>query len=151
MLCILISMLFFFSAHICLYRERYSISIEILRRPGATNQPRSCVMKTPVRFNPFTTMRRLGAAMLFSAAMAVSVAGAHADPLVTPQWLNGHLADADLVVLDIRSAIDGGGAQAYAAGHIPKSVHSDYDKAGWRVTRNNVPFMVPTIPELEKL
>jgi thiosulfate/3-mercaptopyruvate sulfurtransferase len=108
-------------------------------------------MKTPVRFNPFTTMRRLGAAMLFSAAMAVSVAGAHADPLVTPQWLNGHLADADLVVLDIRSAIDGGGAQAYAAGHIPKSVHSDYDKAGWRVTRNNVPFMVPTVPELEKL
>ena len=56
-----------------------------------------------------------------------------------------------LVVLDIRSAIDGGGAQAYAAGHIPKSVHSDYDKAGWRVTRNNVPFMVPTVPELEKL
>ena len=49
-------------------------------------------------------------------------------------------AVADLVVLDIRSAIDGGGAQAYAAGHIPKSVHSDYDKAGWRVTRNNVPF-----------
>jgi thiosulfate/3-mercaptopyruvate sulfurtransferase len=54
-------------------------------------------------------------------------------------------------VLDIRSAIDGGGAQAYAAGHIPKSVHSDYDKAGWRVTRGNVPFMVPTVPELEKL
>ena len=54
-------------------------------------------------------------------------------------------------MLDIRSAIDGGGAQAYAAGHIPGSVHSDYDKAGWRVTRNNVPFMVPTAPELEKL
>ena len=53
--------------------------------------------------------------------------------------------------LDIRSAIDGGGAQAYAAAHIPGSVHSDYDKAGWRVTRNNVPFMVPTVPELEKL
>jgi len=108
-------------------------------------------MKTPVRFNPFNAVRRLGAAMLFSAVLAVSVAGAHADPLVTPQWLSEHLADADLVVLEIRSAIGGGGAQAYAAGHIPKSVHSDYDKAGWRVTRNNVPFMVPTIPELEKL
>ena len=108
-------------------------------------------MKTLVRINPFNAIRRLGAAMLFSAAMAVSVAGAHADPLVTPKWLNEHLADTDLVVLDIRSAIDGGGAQAYAAGHIPKSVHSDYDKAGWRVTRNNVPFMVPTVPELEKL
>lgn len=109
-------------------------------------------MKMSVRFNPLNSIRRLGAAMLFSAALAVSVAGAHAaDPLVTPQWLNDHLADNDLLVLDIRSAIDGGGAQAYAAGHIPKSVHSDYDKAGWRVTRNNVPFMVPTIPELEKL
>ena len=30
-------------------------------------------------------------------------------------------------------------------------MHSDYDKAGWRVTRNNVPFMVPTTAELEKL
>ena len=46
---------------------------------------------------------------------------------------------------------DGGGVQAYAAGHIHGSVQSDYDKAGWRVTRNNVPFMVPTVPELEKL
>ena len=56
-----------------------------------------------------------------------------------------------VIVLDIRSAIDGGGAQAYSAAHIPGSVHSDYDKAGWRVTRNDVPFMVPTVPELEKL
>ncbi|HMA55139.1 MAG TPA: sulfurtransferase [Pseudolabrys sp.] len=108
-------------------------------------------MKTSIRFNPLHAIRRLGAAMLFSAAMAVSVAGAHAQPLVTVQWLNEHLTDADLVVLDIRSAIDGGGAQAYASAHIPKSVHTDYDKAGWRVTRNNVPFMVPTVPELEKL
>src|SRR4029078_5969136 len=108
-------------------------------------------MKTVVRFNPFTAVRRLGAAMLFSAAMAVSVAGAHAEPLITPQWLNAHRSDSNLVVIDIRSEIDGGGAQAYAAAHIPGSVHSDYDKAGWRVTRNNVPFMVPTAGELEKL
>jgi thiosulfate/3-mercaptopyruvate sulfurtransferase len=109
------------------------------------------VMKTSFHFSPAQAVRRLGAAMLFSAAMAVSVAGAHAEPLVTAQWLNAHRADANLVVLDIRSAIDGGGAAAYAAAHIPGSVHSDYDKAGWRVTRNNVPFMVPTAPELEKL
>ena len=30
-------------------------------------------------------------------------------------------------------------------------MHSDYDKAGWRVTRNGVPFMLPTAAELEKL
>ncbi len=41
--------------------------------------------------------------------------------------------------------------KTFAQGHIPGAVHSDYDKAGWRVTRNNVPFMVPTTPELEKL
>jgi thiosulfate/3-mercaptopyruvate sulfurtransferase len=84
-------------------------------------------------------------------ALAAPAAAADAPPLVDTGWLNSHLKDADLTVLDIRSAIDGGGAQAYAAGHIPGSVHSDYDKAGWRVTRNNVPFMVPTTAELEKL
>jgi thiosulfate/3-mercaptopyruvate sulfurtransferase len=109
------------------------------------------VMKTLFWSRSAAAIRRLGAAILFSAAMAASVAGAHAEPLVTTQWLNDHRADSNLVVLDIRSAIDGGGAQAYAAAHIPGSVHSDYDKAGWRVTRSNVPFMVPTTPELEKL
>src|SRR5689334_2829373 len=109
------------------------------------------VMKMLFRFRAAIAVRRLGAAILFSAAMAASVAGAHAEPLVTTQWLSAHRSDPNLVVLDIRSAIDGGGAQAYAAAHIPGSIHSDYDKAGWRVTRNNVPFMVPTTPELEKL
>jgi thiosulfate/3-mercaptopyruvate sulfurtransferase len=51
----------------------------------------------------------------------------------------------------VRSAIDGGGAEAYVKAHIPGAVHSDYDKAGWRVTRNGVPFMLPTAAELEKL
>ena len=108
-------------------------------------------MKIFFRLRPAAAVRRLGAAILFSAALAASVAAAHAEPLVTAEWLSAHRADANLVVLDIRSAIDGGGAQAYAAAHIPGSVHSDYDKAGWRVTRNNVPFMVPTAAELEKL
>jgi thiosulfate/3-mercaptopyruvate sulfurtransferase len=97
------------------------------------------------------TLRRLGAAMLFSATLVASAAGAHAEPLVTPAWLNSHLHDAKVVVLDIRSAIDGSTPEAFAQGHIPGSVHSDYDKGGWRVSRNNVPFMVPTTPELEKL
>jgi thiosulfate/3-mercaptopyruvate sulfurtransferase len=96
-------------------------------------------------------LRRLGAAMLFSATLAASAAGAHAEPLVSPAWLNSHHAEPGLVVLDIRSAIDGSKPETFAQGHIPGSVHSDYDKSGWRVTRNNVPFMVPTTPELEKL
>ncbi len=74
-----------------------------------------------------------------------------AQPLVSPQWLNSHLHDADLVVLDVRSAIDGGGEKAYLAAHIPGSIHSDYDKSGWRVTVHNVPFMLPSILEIQNL
>lgn len=95
--------------------------------------------------------RRFTTAFALMLALATPAAAADAPPLVGAQWLNGRLHDADLVVLDIRSAIDGGGAKAYEAAHIPGSVHSDYDKAGWRVTRDNVPFMLPTVPELEKL
>ncbi|MDP2410157.1 MAG: sulfurtransferase [Pseudolabrys sp.] len=76
---------------------------------------------------------------------------AAAEPLVSVQWLESHRRDPGVVVVDIRSALDGGGAAAYAEGHIPGSVHSDYDRAGWRVTRNGVPFMVPTAAELERL
>lgn len=72
-------------------------------------------------------------------------------PLVTAEWLRAHLDDPDLIVLDIRSAIDGGGAEAYLRSHIPGAIHSDYDKGGWRVTRNGVPFMLPTPVQLEKL
>lgn len=87
-------------------------------------------------------------------ALAGAAAAAHAaeaSPLVSVDWLSQHRADPQVVVLDIRSAIDGGGAEAYARAHIPGSVHSDYDKGGWRVTRGGVPFMLPTVPELEKL
>ncbi|MGH6728083.1 MAG: sulfurtransferase [Pseudolabrys sp.] len=97
-----------------------------------------------------TTPLRL-AALAFALMVAAPAMAADTQPLVSPAWLNAHLRDAGLVVLDIRSAIDGSKPETFALGHIPGAVHSDYDKAGWRVTRNNVPFMVPTTPELEKL
>lgn len=87
----------------------------------------------------------------FAAALAAPVAAEPVPPLVSPQWLKDRLSDPRIVVLDIRSAIDGGGYEAYTKGHIPGAVHSDYDKAGWRVARNGVPFMLPTQAELEKL
>jgi thiosulfate/3-mercaptopyruvate sulfurtransferase len=95
--------------------------------------------------------RRLLAAAAVLGALAVPAAASSVSPLVSPQWLKEHLTDPAIVVLDIRSAIDGGGAEAYAKGHIPGAVHSDYDKAGWRVTRSNVPFMLPSVAQLEKL
>jgi thiosulfate/3-mercaptopyruvate sulfurtransferase len=97
-------------------------------------------------------MRRFFAFGSLALALAVTLpANAGAQPLVSVDWLKGHLRDANLVVLDIRSAIDGGGEKAYVAAHIPGSVHSDYDKAGWRVSRHDLPLMLPTAPELEKL
>jgi len=96
-------------------------------------------------------LRRLAAGLALALAIAAPAAAADGQSLVSVTWLNSHLRDVNLVVLDIRSAIDGGGAKAYAAAHIPGAVYSDYDKGGWRVTRNNMPFMVPTASELEKL
>lgn len=105
----------------------------------------------------FLSRRAFAAAVLASAAvvampgLGAQALAAPADPLVTAQWLSQHRADADVVVLDIRSAIDGGGAEAYAKAHIPGAIHSDYDKAGWRVARNGHPMYVPSQTALEKL
>ncbi len=103
----------------------------------------------PVQFP--ATLRRLAAGFAFALLASAPAVAADQQPLVSATWLNGHLRDANLVVLDVRSAIDGSKPETFAQGHIPGAVHSDYDKAGWRVTRNNVPFMVPTTAELEKL
>jgi thiosulfate/3-mercaptopyruvate sulfurtransferase len=91
----------------------------------------------------------LASLMLLGATYTASAA--EPQPLVSVDWLKAHIKDSNVLVLDIRSAIDGGGAKAYEEAHIPGAIHSDYDKAGWRVTRNDVPFMLPTVPELEKL
>jgi thiosulfate/3-mercaptopyruvate sulfurtransferase len=96
-------------------------------------------------------LRPIALAAIMSFALAIPGHAASVTPLVTTGWLKQHLKDSDVFVLDIRSAIDGGGVEAYQKGHIPGAIHSDYDKAGWRVTRGGVPFMLPTLPELEKL
>jgi thiosulfate/3-mercaptopyruvate sulfurtransferase len=99
-------------------------------------------------------MRKIFAAVTLLIALAMAApasAAGTAQPLVSPQWLNAHLHDAGLVVLDVRSDIDGGGTKAYLAAHIPGSVHSDYDHPGWRVTVHNVPYMLPSILEIQDL
>jgi thiosulfate/3-mercaptopyruvate sulfurtransferase len=65
-----------------------------------------------------------------------------ADPLVSPQWLAAHLRSS-IVVLDIRSAVDGGGATAYEAAHVPGAVHTDYVKDGWRATKGMATGLLP--------
>lgn len=89
-------------------------------------------------------------ALLAGAALAVaSVAGAAeiegAGPLVSTDWLEAAAGNEQVVILDIR------GEDAYAAGHIPGAVHSDYGSGGWRVERDGVPGMLPEVPALEAL
>jgi len=101
------------------------------------------------RFSISRPLRRVAAALALTVTLAAPAFAA--DPLVTTAWLKDHRADANVVVVDVRSAIDGGGTKAYEAAHIPGSIHSDYDKDGWRVTRNDVQFMLPSTAQLEKL
>ncbi|APX93894.1 sulfurtransferase [Halomonas sp. 1513] len=73
-------------------------------------------------------------------------------PLVDADWLEQHLADDDLVVLDVRSDIDGGGGhEAFEAAHIPGSRHTRYGEDGWRESRNDVAGLMPAVEELEQL
>ena len=99
-----------------------------------------------------TKLSRLLPSLALLVTLASGAARAEeATPLVSVDWLRQHVTDAGVVVLDVRSALGGGGAEGYRAGHIPGAVHSDYDKGGWRVTRSGVPFQLPTPAELEKL
>lgn len=89
----------------------------------------------------------LGLAVATSQAIAADVA-----PLVEADWLAERLGDEDLVVLDVRSGIDeGGDRDSFEAAHIPGSVYSSYTEAGWRVTRNEVSGLLPSVSSLESL
>jgi thiosulfate/3-mercaptopyruvate sulfurtransferase len=90
---------------------------------------------------------RVFAAAIVVAAIAAAApaSAAPVEPLVPVQWLKDHLRDPQIVVIDVRS-----GPPVYDAGHIPGAVHSDYDKAGWRVSRNGI-LQPPNQAELEKL
>lgn len=71
--------------------------------------------------------------------------------LISPEALQARLGDGKLVVLDIRSPVDGGGKAAYEAGHVPGAVHSDYAADGWRAKLGNAPGMLPPLDHLAGL
>lgn len=76
-------------------------------------------------------------------------------PLVSVEWLAEQIAQADsdsnLVILDIRSAIDGGDRGAFEAGHIPGAIYSNYTEAGWRQSVAGIPGKLPPIDDLEQI
>ncbi|WP_027135415.1 sulfurtransferase [Geminicoccus roseus] len=89
----------------------------------------------------------LASAILLSSSALASAA----EPLVDAAWLQEHLDQPGLVVLDIRNVEEGSSEELFAQGHIPGAVHSDYAKAGWRTTVNGVPGMLPPTQDLEQL
>ncbi|MBD3895844.1 sulfurtransferase [Halomonas sp. ML-15] len=73
-------------------------------------------------------------------------------PLIDAEWLDRHLDEDNLVVLDVRSDIDGGGGRdAFEAAQIPGSLHTRYGEDGWRESRNDVAGLMPAVEELEQL
>jgi thiosulfate/3-mercaptopyruvate sulfurtransferase len=90
-------------------------------------------------------------ALVLATFLAAPPTASAAEPLISVETLRARLGEPDLVILDIRSAIDGSEADAYAKGHIPGAIASDYDKSGWRATRNGLPYMLPSVAQLEKL
>ncbi len=80
--------------------------------------------------------------------------GAHArelSPLVSTDWLAENLGGDDLVILDIRSSIDGSDRGTFEEGHIPGAVYSNYTHAAWRQKEGDVPGKLPPVENLERL
>lgn len=71
--------------------------------------------------------------------------------LIAPEDLLARLGHPRLIVLDIRSSIDGGGKAAYEAGHIPGAVHTDYVADGWRAKIGQAPGLLPPLDHLATL
>jgi thiosulfate/3-mercaptopyruvate sulfurtransferase len=72
-------------------------------------------------------------------------------PLVSAEWLADHLGDAGILLLDIRSAVDGGGVAAYLQAHVPGAIHTDYVKDSWRATKGMATGMLPELSFLADL
>src|SRR3954453_19257001 len=105
-------------------QDPYLVRISVIIEKNILFQERSLprfAMSIP------STVRFLRPFVVVVLASLAFMAVAHAEnvaPLVSTSWLKAHLKDPDVFVLDIRSAIDGGGVEAYQKGHIPTAIHS---------------------------
>jgi thiosulfate/3-mercaptopyruvate sulfurtransferase len=75
---------------------------------------------------------------------------ANSSPLVSADWLAENLGKG-VIVFDIRSAVDGGGAAAYEAAHVPGAIHTDYVKDNWRAVKGMATGMLPELSYLAAL
>jgi thiosulfate/3-mercaptopyruvate sulfurtransferase len=72
-------------------------------------------------------------------------------PLVSADWLALHDGKPGLLVLDIRSAVDGGGRQAFEQAHVPGAFHTDYARDGWRAVKGMASGLLPEVADLRRL
>jgi len=87
-------------------------------------------------------------ALAFITLLSFSALAQAAQPLVGPNWLKQHLNDKNLVIIDV---YDGNQRAAFAAGHIPGALFTDFLHDGWRVKVGAAPGMLPPIKDAEKL
>ena len=95
---------------------------------------------------------RLSALAAVVAASTLMAGTAFADrltdqPLVDSAWLEAHLGNESLVIIDIRDAVEGN--SLYDQGHIPGAVAAPYAAYGWRAEVNGIPGMLPPIERIE--
>ncbi|HEX8165516.1 MAG TPA: sulfurtransferase [Beijerinckiaceae bacterium] len=72
-------------------------------------------------------------------------------PLVSPEWLEQHLGDPDLAILDVRIVAGEDARAAFAAGHIPGAAFTDYGRDGWRAAKGMAVGMLPDAAALSAL
>lgn len=71
--------------------------------------------------------------------------------LIDPAALQALLGRPDVVVLDVRSEVAGGGRAAFEAGHVPGAIRTDYVEDGWRASVGPAPGMLPEAARLGAL
>jgi thiosulfate/3-mercaptopyruvate sulfurtransferase len=70
-------------------------------------------------------------------------------PLVDSAWLQQHLDNESLVVLDVRDAAEN--VSPYATGHIPGAISAPYSTSGWRLEVDGVPGQFPGVEPTSQL
>lgn len=104
-----------------------------------------------VAYGEETILKKLLFLATISIASSTTALADVATPLVDINWIRQNSCKAGVVVLDIRNEMGGHSKTDYLRGHIPCAVYSDYVKDGWRAKVNNIPGMLPPIPQIEKL
>lgn len=91
-----------------------------------------------MRTKLLTAIAALGFAAMGSTAQAERLTDA---PLVDAAWLQQHLGNDSLVVLDVRDAVDN--VVPYSVAHIPGAISAPYSSSGWRQEIQGVPGQFP--------